>query len=510
MRMPSCGAGIPARAPIATFPMKRPREGRGPSAGKNARATRGAAFALLLLAAPLLAQTRIASDFEMQQMERQVAQQHGFIAQLSGHLNLGDLWLSRNESALATAEYAKALAIAAHERTEARRASDMTRYADATSYAALAEAKLSHDARAFALAEESLRYESDSAKTWNLYANTMVALRQPRKAASAERNAVALATEPLDLAIYRYALASSLIELGERAEARRLLVDVVTSLKSNEFASLRSAVARQESFEVYSSVRGDAPAYVSLLNRSQLRLAALQEAEGDLAAARATYRDVLAGRTDDPTALAALSRLATSDEERARYFAAAFDANPFSLALIRDYQRQSVVVPPSSTTGGKVRQAIDEMKRGELRAARATLDALIAQFPDNDTLRTLRREAEGESTLPPFMTNPPKSAVRPTAAELRQIATAKNLDRAVLDALTFQSVVTFDKAESREQKAETVFESGSVEGVRFRFEEPIAFNGTFAANTPLWLTYRILGQTDTGLLIEPLKLEVIK
>ena len=46
--------------------------------------------------------------------------------------------------------------------------------------------------------------------------------------------------------------------------------------------------------------------------------------------------------------------------------------------------------------------------------------------------------------------------------------------------------------------------------MRFRFEEPIAFNGTFAANTPLWLTYRILGQTDTGLLIEPLKLEAIK
>ena len=96
----------------------------------------------LLIAAPLAAQTRIASDFEIQQMERQVARSTDFLSQLSGHLNLGDLRASRNESALARGEYVKALEIAERERLDARRASAMTRYATATSYAALADAKL--------------------------------------------------------------------------------------------------------------------------------------------------------------------------------------------------------------------------------------------------------------------------------------------------------------------------------------------------------------------------------
>ena len=127
----------------------------------------------LLIAPPLAAQTRIASDFEIQQMERQVARSTDFLSQLSGHLNLGDLRASRNETALARAEYAKAYDIAANERITARMASAMARYAHATSTAALAEAKLGDAAHSFALAEEAIRYTSDSAMTWNLYANTM-------------------------------------------------------------------------------------------------------------------------------------------------------------------------------------------------------------------------------------------------------------------------------------------------------------------------------------------------
>lgn len=103
------------------------------------------------------------------------------------------------------------------------------------------------------------------------------------------------------------------------------------------------------------------------------------------------------------------------------------------------------------------------------------------------------------------MTNPPKSIVRPTSAELRQIANAKTLDRAVLDALTFESIVEFNEAKSAANQ--TIFESGTVESVPFKFEEPIAFNGTFAAHTPLRLTYRILGATENGLLLEPLGLK---
>jgi len=474
----------------------------------------------LFVAAPLLAQpARIASDFEMRQMEQQLAREHDFVAQLSGRLNLGDLRLSRNEPALANGEYAKALEIAGSERIAARRASQMTRYATATSYAALAEAKLAHAARAYELAEEALRYTSDSAKTWNLYANTMALLGKTAKAVSAERNAVATETDPLDLAIYKYSLASW---LPERDEAKRLLVEVITSLKSKDFDRLKSAVVRKESFEIYSSARGDEAAYVSLVNRSQLRLASLYEAEGDLAGARATYRDVLATRTDDPTALAALARLAPTAAEREQYFAAAFDANPFSLPLIRDYERlwsaapalseAEGAKPPLSSTGQRVRHAIDELHQGNRKAASEALAQLVKDFPDNETLRILQREAEGETTLPSFISQPPKNTVRPTAAELRQLVNAKTVDRAALDKLTFESTVTFAKAQ--EAPNQTIFESGDIDGIPFRFAEPIAFTGSFAANTPLRLAYRILGATDVngagGLLLEPIRLEEIR
>jgi len=43
-------------------------------------------------------ETRIASDFELQQMERQAATAKDFASQLSAHLNLGDVHLSRGES----------------------------------------------------------------------------------------------------------------------------------------------------------------------------------------------------------------------------------------------------------------------------------------------------------------------------------------------------------------------------------------------------------------------------
>jgi len=187
-------------------------------------------IAVAFVAVPAFAQTtRIASDFEIAQMQQQLARSHDFSSQLSGHLNLGDARLARGESALARREYAQAYEIAANERLDARRASDLTRYATATSYAALAAADLGRDATAFELSEEAIRYESGEAKTWNLYASTMSLLRKPAKAASASRNAVALARRDLaqspdsgnriDLAIYQYALASSLMELGQTSEA---------------------------------------------------------------------------------------------------------------------------------------------------------------------------------------------------------------------------------------------------------------------------------------------------
>jgi len=474
---------------------------------------------LLLLALLLFSaqQTRVASDFEIAQMERQLATSPGFVAQLSARLNLGDLRLTRNENALATAEYAKAADLATRERLEARRAADMTRYATATSYAALAEAKLSHDARAFELGEEALRYTSDSAKTWNLYASTMSLLHKTVKAASAARNAVAIATAEaqkspsianrLDLAIYQYSLATF-------TDDEELLRTVVASLKSSAFDPLKKSVVRNESFEVYSTTRGDEAAYVALLNRAQLRLGALYEKRGDVAGARATYESVLAARSDDPTALAALARLAP-DERR---YAEAFDANPFSLALVREYQRYldraHPPAPDESTTGADVRRALQQLHAGESRAARATLDALLARFPDNDTLRMLRREAEERTSGAPAFLTSGNATAQPSGAELRQLLglTLTPEQRAALDRMTLAGTATFASATTADER--TTLASGTIDGVPFRFAEPTVFTGTFPANTPLRLTYRILGVTDVngadGLLLEPLRLEAIR
>jgi hypothetical protein len=482
---------------------------------------------LLLIACAILAtpwapaQTRIASDFELQQMERQVSRSTDFLSQLSGHLNIGDLRLTRNDTALARAEYARALDIASNERLEARRASSLTRYATATSYAALAAAKLGDGAGAYALSEEAIRYTSDSAKSWNLYANAMSALGKPAKAVSASRNAVAIASrEPdkLDLAIYQYSLASSLLELNQSAEAEKLLSDVVTALRSDAFAPLRREVAKTESFEIYSSARGEQTAYISILNRSQLRLARLYEDRGEVARAREQYANALAGRSDDPTALAALARLGRSAEERERYYAQAFDANPFSLPLIRDYQRFLSVGagPPAGTgpaegpvptPGAEVRLALQQMQRGELVAASATVDTVLQKFPNNDTLQLLRHEIEQRRTAGPVVLRP-----QPEAADLRAIMASFNQNRLTadqrsqLDRMAFTSVAIFNDGPP--------FETGRIEGVAFRFSEPMTFNGVFPAHVPLRLTYRILGPTQQNgadaLLLEPIRLEAAR
>ena len=166
-------------------------------------------------------------------------------------------------------------------------------------------------------------------------------LGHPRKADQrrAQRRG-ASAKKPLDLAVYQHALATALIETGETTEAERLLVTVTEALRSPKFASLRDEAARQEAFEVYSSARGDVAAYVSLLNRAQLRLGvAVRDSAARSTRARTQYTRVLEGRSDDVTALAALARLAPNEAERARLYAEAFEANPFSMALIREYRK---------------------------------------------------------------------------------------------------------------------------------------------------------------------------
>ncbi|HEY0370448.1 MAG TPA: hypothetical protein VGD79_00495, partial [Thermoanaerobaculia bacterium] len=85
----------------------------------------------VLLLVLVLAQTRLSSDFEIAQMQKQLAQSRTFEAQLSGRLNLGDVRTARNELSLARGEYTRALELAERERLDARRDSSFTRYANA-------------------------------------------------------------------------------------------------------------------------------------------------------------------------------------------------------------------------------------------------------------------------------------------------------------------------------------------------------------------------------------------
>ena len=482
------------------------------------------AFLLATIATAARAQPRLASDFEIAQMEQQLARSRDFEAQLSGRLNLGDLREARNERSLARVEYEKAFALAARERLDARRDSSWSRYANATSYAALAQAKLGRDAEAFALLEEATRYASDDAEAWNLYASAMRTLGHPRKAVSAARNAVAIARAhasqthdtraALDLAIDQHALATALIEANELSEAEQLLITITESLRSRAFESLQRDVARQESFEVYSSARGDVAAYVSLLNRAQLRLASLYERRGDVERARAQYLRVLQGRSDDVTALAALAHLAHSDAERERYFAEAFEANPFSMQLVRAYQsylRDSrASIEDETTTGSRMRIALAQLARGETRAARASIDALLVKFPANETLRMLRREAEGATTITLPSSNPTASDLRALLDTFERLTPEQHV---ALDQTTFTSTVAFVGTPAVTSEG-TAFESGTIDTVPFRFSEPTVFAGTFDLTQPLRLTYRILGITRLdnrdALLLEPIRLEAAR
>ncbi|MEO8053497.1 MAG: hypothetical protein ABI833_24120, partial [Acidobacteriota bacterium] len=80
------------------------------------------------------------------------------------------------------------------------------------------------------------------------------------------------------------------------------------------------------------------------------------------------YEQVLAGRTDDPTAVAALARITSSEDDRNRYYTDAFDANPFSLDLIRESRRVFVVTTPELVPlhlAGKRIAALQELGLGD-------------------------------------------------------------------------------------------------------------------------------------------------
>lgn len=481
---------------------------------------------VLAVALPGRAQ-RMATDFEIARMRDEIASSKDFAARLSARLNLGDLHLTRNDRSTAMAEYRQALEIANLERSRARSGADMAAYATATAYAALAQAKLRNGPASFALLEEAVRFASDSPKTWNLYATAMTLLGRPEKGVSAARNAVALAEAELrrnpsvaarlDLAIDQHALAAGLIDTDRDEEAEHLLRAVVDSLRSNAFDAIRRDIERSESFEIYSSARGAAAAYLSLSNRAQLRLAALEEKRGDLVAARATYRRVLDQRSDDPAALAAFARLAPPAEQ-AQWFAAAFDANPFSISLVRAYRNYLVAhgAPriDGSGPGAAMRRALHQLAAGEPRAAQRTLDGLLARFPANETLRRLRMEAGSQA--PPELAAAGETPIEAGAALLRQlIGSDEGLtpeQRRALDAATFRGIAVFRSAGDA-PPGQTVLESGTIDSVPFRFAEPTAFLGTFAPGVPVRLAFRLLGVTTIdgrdAVLLEPLGIEAL-
>jgi len=92
----------------------------------------------------------------------------------------------------------------------------------------------------------------------------------------------------------------------------------------------------------------------------------------------------------------------------------------------------------------------------------------------------------------------------PTASELRALRDAFERltpeQRVALDRMTFVSDVVFPTSG-------TTFESGTIDGVAFKFAEPMIFAGTFGPRARL--TYRILGASGDALLLEPVRLEAL-
>jgi tetratricopeptide (TPR) repeat protein len=517
--------------------------------------------AIVLAAVNAAAQEqRIASEFEIQAMES-VAKSKDVASQISAHLNLGMLRRARNEMALARREFEAARRVTESERRKGREHFSSSRYAAATVYEAFAEAELGHPRRAFELVEEGLRY-APTERVWNIASNVMLVIGRPAKAVAAARNAVALgerlvagsatASDQLDLVVSQYTLATALALAGQNAEATRILESSVARLKSPSFDAVRREVARQESFESFFTVRGDVQEYVSALSRTQFQLATLYEEAGRGADARRVYLDVLAQRTDHAAALAALARLARSEDERFRWLDAALDANPFSIETIREFQRalssrdRATIVPESGAgPGARVRCALEQLEIGETSAARATLTELAAAYPDNDvvqvllaltdirlgdldsasgrTIHTPELRAQVGAWLREAAVSPPgwldgtSSTADASESDLRSLISLlvdnrlSAAQRAALDRVVLSSPAVFDSVVEASPPGKMIFSAGRIGSIPVAFTRPTTFDGTFAAGSPLLLEYRILGVTEVagaqGLLVEPLRLE---
>lgn len=502
--------------------------------------------AALVLASPSHGQ-RSGNDFELDSLQRRLETAEESLDLISIHLNLGDVHAARGNRSASRDSYDAALAVARSIRRRARLASDLTLYATATAYEGFAEAKRSNDRHSFELFEEAFRYLPDSAKLRNLSSTAFLLNGHAKKARAQADSAVTLqaaivSQDPstrnrLDLEIYRYSLASAEAAGAETETALATLDEIARNLASSAFETLREEIARKESFEIYSSVRGDADAYVSLYNRTHSRIARLREARGESVLAREAWERVLELRSDEPAALAALARLGR--ENRGLAFARAFDANPHDSKLVLSYlDYLSSGNPPAGDTGGKgeaFRRVAETLSAKRLAEAEQLSASLVSRHPESGSARLLRglvvaeagRNEEASSIAGEFGRASAEraaierrqrrsavtldflqaSAVTPTGAQLEALLDALRNDRltpeqaAQLDTLTLRSIIRVESSGSES----TSLTSGSIEGVAFTFGREVTFRGAFHGDT--WLDYSISGITRIdgrdALLIEP-------
>ena len=511
-------------------------------------------FAAVIPAAAPGASQRITSDFEIATAERSLETARTSSDRIAAHLNLGDLRTQRMELERARRHFGEAEALARAAATDARRRSDFEVYSVMTAYRGIAYAKLGLAGETFVAFEEALRYQSDRARVWNYYASAMMVLGRPDKAAGVARSAVLLAEEKsassqnvpnlLDLAIYRYALAGALLE-GDPAsdEAANLLSSILEILESSKFEALRRQIGRAEGFEVFSFVRNDADAWLSLYNRALLRLGEVRETAGDAAGARRAFLRVLERRSDDPLALAALARLSARDADRERLFAESFAANPFSPSTILEYESWARRGSAEPSSGAPLQRALWLIANRRAAEAGPLVATLASQNPGNAAVAFLQARmalaagdlAEARAIAlplpPPFRGTIEADRFRAASEQaaasrllsllterspvlageellrtlLPLVAHAEPPVRESLDRTTFSSIATMDDPASSSDGL-TVFNSGSIGAVPFRFSIPTAFRGEFRGEE-LRIRYRVAGADGGTLLIEPLGVE---
>jgi hypothetical protein len=462
--------------------------------------------AVLLGAAP-----RSTTDFEIAALEKDIATARDSVARSAARLNLGDLLASRGKLSEARILHRTALADLTASSHRAREDGDLASYARALAYSGLAQAKLGDRGASIRTFEEVMRYGSNSDVLWNLRASAMSVLAEHSRAAAASRNAISLATDPLDLNVYRYALASALAarrDTGDVVEAEKILRALLDDLNSARFERIRREAANAERFEVLSAARGDAATWVSLQNRARLRLAALLEASGRREEAAQEYRTILAIRDDDSVALAGLARV-TGGEDRSRIFEASFEANPFSPRLLAQYEQflregGNGSVPSKSSDGAAMRGAIRDFVDGRYSRAMETLVDLQEKHPTVTVIAELKRRIEQEAAEPmpiPGFLRSGSSASETGDADLRllmRLLRADRLDqeiRASLDRTVLESVARFD-AVGNGPAGTTTLAGGMIGSIPFRFPSPTAFAGTFDTAETLLLRYRVAGLSE--------------